>query len=122
MVANTKQVGDRGVDGRGTLVNGGLALSQVKGGKFKLEHLRGFIGVVKRENAVCGIYIMLNESITKEAKIELSKAGQYKLGATKYPRVQLWSVEEFFQNKMPHLPPMKDPHTGKQLAPDLFGG
>ena len=40
--------------------------------------------------------------------------------ASEYPRLQLWSAEEYFEGDKPDMPAMLDPYTGKLQIPDLF--
>ena len=42
-----------------------------------------------------------------------------KLGATEYPRAQLWSIQDYFDNRMPMLPALADPYTGKPVQGSL---
>lgn len=43
------------------------------------------------------------------------------MGASRYPKVQIWSIEDYFAGRKPDLPPLADPFTGKPMEPDLFG-
>lgn len=114
---------DGGIDGKGNPVEapGGdykkLILGQVKSGKYSLSHLRDFLGVVQSENAVMGIYITLEALppvAKRNAEILLSKWGEVQLGTEVFPRIQLFSVEEYFrEGKLPRMPHMKNPYTGK---------
>ena len=115
MVPNQKQVGDGGVDGRGKIVDGGLVLAQVKGGKFVLGALRDFCHVLARERADCGVYMTLNRVMSRQAKQEVQQVGHLPMGAARYPKAQLWSVEDYFDDRLPLLPPLTDPYTGKEM-------
>ena len=123
---NLKKVGDTGIDGRGTMLHkpedaeSSLMLAQVKGGKFQLSHLRDFLGVVKREKAAMGVYITLQPIDTAAARKELATLGSLRIGAHSYPRVQCWSVTEYFDGQRPLLPPLRDPFTGKPMQEDLY--
>lgn len=134
---NTKQVGDGGIDGRANLAHGPdqmereyseyrraknskLALAQVKSG-YSLSALRDFIHVVDREDAVVGVFVTLNSVTSKEARKEVVKTGKVSVDGYEYPRVQLWSIQDYFDNKMPQLPIMTDPYSGKIMSQrDLF--
>ncbi|MYH14376.1 MAG: site-specific DNA-methyltransferase [Gammaproteobacteria bacterium] len=120
MVPNAKQVGDSGIDGRGKLLDGGLVLAQVKGGKFALGQLRDFLHVVGRESAECGIFTTLHPVRSPNAKREASAAGYLELGVNRYPKAQFWSIEDYFQNRHPTLPPLADPYTGKPMQMDIL--
>ena len=58
MVPNAVQIGDGGIDGRGTIYgDGSLVLAQVKGGRtVPLGHVRDFRHVLTRERAACGVF------------------------------------------------------------------
>ena len=123
---NSKQVGDGGVDGRGRVyesTNGhALVLAQVKGGKFGLSQLRDFLYTVNREKAALGIYITLDKVTSRNAKAEAFAAGTFKMGARQYPKVQLWSIAEHFDDREPSLPALADPYTGKAMQRDILTG
>lgn len=126
MTANRKQVGDGGVDGRGYLLaspdeSSGLVLAQVKGGKFVKSQLRDFLHTVRREGAALGVYITTDEVTSGGALAEASGEGHFEMGASRYPKVQIWSIEDYFAGRKPDLPPLADPFTGKPMEPDLFG-
>ena len=125
-VPNTKQVADGGVDGRAYLaetpkdLDSKLALAQVKGGKFSLSGLRDFIGVTKRDQAALGCYVTLTPVNTKSAKMEMIRTGKIQVGIYSYPRMQIWSIKDYFDDHFPRLPTMNDPYTGKAMLPQLF--
>ena len=37
------------------------------------------------------------------------------VGAKRYPKLQLWSVEDLLDGHLPDLPDMADPYTGKRI-------
>ena len=118
---NTRQMADGGVDGRATLADRPdaddslLALAQVKGGRFSLSALRDFIGVVDRDKAALGCYITLDPVTSAEARAAVANAGTVRVAGYDYRRVQLWSIDEYFQGRLPQMPIMTDPYTGKRL-------
>ena len=124
LAPNQKQVGDRGIDGRGHMAFNNkkmLVLAQVKGGKFNISAVRDFLGVIHREKAAMGIFITLDRiTQSKDLKTEIAQAGKETIGATRYPCLQLWSIQDYFENKDPKLPPMKDPFTGKEIQRSIF--
>ncbi len=126
MLPNNKQRGDGGVDGRGTIyhpIQGskGLVLAQVKGGHFSLSQLRDFLHTVDREKATFGVFITLkNDGISDNAKVEVQKAGKIKIGANSYNKVQIWSIEDYFDDKKADLPSLADPFTGTAMKQSLF--
>lgn len=125
MLPNSKQRGDGGVDGRGTVYNyiqgsKGLVLAQVKGGHFSLSQLRDFLHTVNREKATFGVFITLNEVTSPQARTEVQTAGKITIGANSYNKVQLWSIEDYFNKQFVKLPPLADPYTGKGMQPSLL--
>ena len=127
LAPNESQVADRGIDGRGSLFTKlddgrSLVIAQVKGGAFKLSQLREFLHVAERDEAAFGVYITLDPVASRDAKREVAAAGSVKFGAQSYPRVQLWTVEDYFSGRFPSLPPLADPFTGKAMEPSLFSG
>ncbi len=125
-IPNTKQVADSGVDGRGTLYDqpdewdSTLALAQVKGGKFTLSALRDFISVVSRANAAIGYFITLEKVTSTNARVLAAEMGNIAIGNSTYPRLNLWSIEDYYNNRPCLLPPMADPYTGQLFKPSLF--
>ena len=124
---NQKQVGDKGIDGRGQFLDKSntkqILIVQVKGGKFNLKDLRDFLHVIEREQAALGVYITLDAINSSDAKKEVANKGEFIIGASRYPRVQLWSISEYFASstlRLPTLPAMLDPFTGQALHPDMF--
>ncbi len=126
---NEVQTGDTGIDGRGLLLSKAddhpsrMVVAQVKGSStFNLSHFRDFLHVIQRENAACGVYITLTKNSTAMARSEASKLGIITFGASQYPRIQIWSIEELFckNRKWPKLPALTDPHTGDAIKPTLM--
>lgn len=119
---NMKRLGDGGVDGRGMLATrpdgwkSRLALAQVKGGKFSLSTLRDFIQVSDRGKAALGCYITLDPVKTKAARIEVANAGKISVSGYPYPRMQLSPICEYFDQRLPTLPVMNDPYSGKPIV------
>ena len=124
---NARQRGDGGVDGRATLAvrpdthESRLALAQVKGGRFGLEQLRAFMNAMERDRAALGCFVTLDPVASPTARREAAAMGEVMIGAARYPRMQLWSVRQYFDGRMPPLPPMTDPFTGGPMAqPELL--
>ena len=119
---NTRQRGDGGVDGRGIMAmkpdnhDSAIALAQVKGGRFGLEQFRAFKSAIERDKAALGCFITLDRATSPSARREAAAMGDIEIQASRYPRMQLWSIEEYFDSRMPDLPVMKNPYTGKALA------
>ena len=120
-VPNTKQVADGGVDGRGTVWEQPdadvtrLALAQAKGGSFSLGQLRDFGHVIKRDRAALGCYLTVDRVDTHAARTETAGMGTVRVDGMAYPRMQRWSIAEYFDRLPPILPLMADPYTGKPM-------
>ena len=124
LVPNARQTRDRGIDGRGYMLNPpdgspGLVLAQVKGGKFHMSQLRDFLHTVSREKAALGVFITLDRVASRAARAEARGAGDVAMGASRWPKVQLWSVADWFDRREPDLPPLADPFTGKPMQRDM---
>ena len=124
MAPNDQQVGDGGIDGVGYLLTkpentSDIVLAQVKGGKYRLSDLRDFMGVMEREEAAIGVFVTVEPVGAPGARTETAGKGFLNLGASRYPRAQLWSVEDYFAGRMPLLPALADPYTGKPLQESL---
>ena len=127
LAANETQVGDGGIDGRGRMLvvpddESGLVLAQVKGGGYTASALRDFEGTMAREKATAGIFVTLDRVKTSTAHAAARMKGEYTVGASRYPRLQFWSAEEYLNGIRPNLPAMADPFTGKPIQRDMFTG
>ena len=121
MVPNDVQVGDRGIDGRGRIFadiegGSGMVLAQVKGGRFQASALRDFLGTMERENASMGIFITIDRVASANTRADAASKGALMVGAQEYPALQLWSITDYFDNRLPVLPTMADPFTGKEIG------
>ena len=85
------------------------ALAQVKGGKFKLGELRDFIHVTERDKAALGCFVTLSRISTPASKREVAELGKVRVSDHEYRRMNLWSIEEFFDDRRPSLPLMTNP-------------
>lgn len=118
---NTKKVADGGIDGRAILAtkpedfDSKLALAQIKGGKFSLSGLRDFIGVTKRDKAALGCYVTLDPVTTKAATMEIANMGKISVAGYKYSRMQVWPISDYFDQRLPPMPIMNDPYSGKPM-------
>ena len=127
MAPNERKRGDRGIDGRGNMLETSidttsrLVLAQVKGSRnFQLGAFRDFLHVVERENAAFGVYITIDGVESGQARAEARAKGTISVGASAFPRVQLWSISDFFEGRWPNLPTLTDPYTGKPVQPTLI--
>lgn len=118
---NTKQVADGGVDGRATIADqpsnwkSKLALAQIKGGKFSIDSLCAFIHVINRDNAALGCFVTLEPVDTPRSKREISHLKNVYIEGVPFPRMQIWSIKDYFNNQFARLPIMNDPYTGKPM-------
>ena len=126
LAPNERQRGDGGIDGRGMLLTrpdgqprSRLVLAQAKGGSFVLSQFRDFLHVVNSNNAAMGIYITLEPVTSRTARAEAAALPPIRIGAAEYPRVQFWSIQDYFDDRRPNLPVMADPNTGRAMQPAL---
>lgn len=76
----------------------------VKSGKnIKLSEIRDLKGVVDRENASGGIYITLYAP-TNDMLKEASVSGTFKYQNINIPKIQICTVEDIFNGKLPIIP------------------
>ncbi len=127
MAPNERKRGDRGIDGRGSMLEAPkemetrLVLAQVKGGRsFQIGAFRDFLHVIEREDAALGVYITLEGITSGQARAEARAMGTLSVGASTYQRVQLWSIENFFDGRSPSLPTLTDPNTGRPIQATLL--
>lgn len=127
-VPNERQRWDKGIDGK-AIIHGKVdghkkkeILFQVKGGqKLRIESIRAFKEVVRREKAVAGVFIIVDDSIVSKGMQQLFSDEYYNMegSITAYPRFQFWSVENVFRSKKDkkylNIPPLSNPSTGKTL-------
>lgn len=78
---------------------------QVKSGNVSVKDIRELKSVVDRENAAVGIFITLRQP-TRPMQEEAIKVGFYQspISNKKYPKIQIYSIEELLQGKKPDLP------------------
>ena len=135
MLPNDTQVGDKGIDGMGEVYGGKkviggderakkpLVLVQVSASERpSLGKVRDFCRVLNRDGAALGIFITVDRKPTSSARSEAREMGKVTAGGTttEYPRLQFWSIRDYYDRKMPNLPPLKNPHTGKPVELSLF--
>ena len=125
LAPNDKQTGDGGIDGRGYLdkapddFDSELVIAQVKGGKYTPDNVRAFANEIEQRNAAVGVFITMEKLTSPTAKTTASALGDISVGATSYPRLLFWSIEEYFSTNPPRppwIPPMVNPLTGKTEA------
>lgn len=107
MHPNDKQVGDRGIDGRGYIGpdHQYKTIISVKGGKTLTPSMvNELIGVVQKENASFGVLITIH-SPTDGMKKEAAKAGVVETAlGHHYPKIQIYTISDYFNGRKPELP------------------
>jgi site-specific DNA-methyltransferase (adenine-specific) len=122
--AAKKKGADTGIDGLIYFKPDGKttekAIVSVKGGEHVgVEMIRDLGHVVEREKAKIGIFITLAEP-TNPMKTEAVKAAFYETPYGKFPKLQIFTIEELFAGKKPKLPWI-DPTTFKKAAREASG-
>jgi len=103
---NDKQVGDHGIDGRGYSGpdNQYKTIVSVKGGKqLNPAMVRDLVGTVSREEASFGVLITIHNP-TDGMKQEAAKAGIVNVGLSHYPKIQIYTISDYFNGKKAELP------------------
>ncbi|MDP3396871.1 MAG: DNA methyltransferase [Methanoregula sp.] len=105
---------DKGIDGRLYFYSDGTLkgkieqiIFSVKSGQVDVTHIRDLVGVINREKSAIGVFITLAKP-TRPMKEEAASAGFYKsqeLGAKKYPKIQILTIQEIFAGKRINCPP-----------------
>ena len=112
---------DQGIDGEIFFPGGpgrgfGRLLTSVKGGKnVNVSELRDFRGVLEREGADGGLFICLRKP-TRDMRSNAASAGFFSIGSSQYPRLQIVSIEEWYDEGVrPVLPNMA--HIARRVGP-----
>jgi DNA modification methylase len=93
------------------------AIVSVKGGEtVNVSMIRDLAHVVDREKAKIGVFITL-AAATKPMKVEAVKEGFFEIPYSKFPKIQILTIEELFAGKKPDIP-LVDPTVFKQAAKD----
>lgn len=77
-------------------------LIEVKSGTATVQNVNHFITQVNDKKAGFGIFVCFKEQITKNMLETAKKQGRYKDFA--YDRIQIVSVEDLLDDRLPHLP------------------
>jgi DNA modification methylase len=122
--AGKKKGADTGIDGLIYFKPDGKttekAIVSVKGGEnVGVPMIRDLGHVVDREKAKVGIFITLAEP-TNPMKVEAVKAGFYETPYGKFPKLQIYTVQELFAGVKPKLPWI-DPTSFKKAAREASG-
>ncbi len=106
---NEKQVGDKGIDGvirfYADTQRIGRAIISVKGGATNPNDVSALLGVIQKENAELGVFLMLGKP-TKGMQDICAKSGNYEseLTGQSYPRLQITTIADLMAGKRPKLP------------------
>lgn len=124
-----KKGADQGIDGR-LFFHDDLECAQtkqvifsVKAGHTNPTHLRDLRGVLHRESAEIGVLISM-ENPTKPMRKEAASAGFYDSPGwnTRYPRLQILTVQEILEGKGIDMPPVQQVSTTFKKAPKAITG
>jgi hypothetical protein len=126
MRCEQKKGADRGIDGELFFPNGpgrpwGRMLTSVKGGEqVGPAMVRDFARVLDREGSQLGLFICLYPP-TREMRREAASVGLADIVHGDIPKLQIVSIEEWFNGKMPLLPPLEHlpsaAFSGRRRAP-----
>jgi len=117
-----KRGADRGIDGNILFKNGpygdGRIIISVKGGEnVGVQMVRDLRGVVEREEAEMGILVTLTEP-TRAMKNEALGAGIVRRSAHgRLPRLQIATIADLLDQRLPKLPPLPLPERHPTRAP-----
>jgi site-specific DNA-methyltransferase (adenine-specific) len=120
-VSNIKKSGDGGFDGYLTFPlsdydkKKGVAIIEVKSGNVGVQTIRAFMDVVEKQKADIGIFVCFEEQVSSGMRIEANNKG--KIGNS--PKIQIVTVEDLLNGKLPSLPYMNKPKVFKQATQKL---
>ena len=104
MEANSKQRGDKGIDGRGRIpIRKGQfidVVSQVKGGGTGPGDVQAFNGAGQQAGADLGIFTCFQDRVTHNMRDAAVSAGRF----MEVPVVQIYTIEDFFEGRHPIMP------------------
>ncbi len=123
LVDNVKQSGDGGIDGRGIVVGteekNRMCIVQVKGGinettmksTATVASIREFTGLLAKGEGIVGLFITmtaLSEKQIRDAEADIAQVmGPLMIGDTPYKRIVFHSIQEYLEDKKPHLPSLR---------------
>ncbi len=104
MEANKRQRGDKGIDGRGRIpIRKGQfvdMVSQVKGGTTGPGDVQAFNGARQQAGADLGIFTCFDERVTPRMRDAAASTGRF----MEVPVVQIYTVEDYFEGRVPAMP------------------
>jgi hypothetical protein len=111
-VTNTKKVADGGYDGYMTFnitdKQKEFILIEVKSGNVNVRNIREFCDVIKKKNGAIGLFVCFEEQITEPMEKAAKEEGYYQFTGTgyasKFPKIQIITIEQLLDGKMPEIP------------------
>ena len=104
MEANKKQRGDKGIDGRGRIAlrKGHFIdiVSQVKGGGTGPGDVQAFNGARQQAGAELGVFTCFKDKVTPRMRDAAASTGRF----MNVPKIQIYTVEDFFEGRKPDFP------------------
>ena len=104
MEANTRQRGDKGIDGWGRIpIRKGQfvdMVSQVKGGSTGPGDVQAFNGARQQAGADLGVFTCFDQRVTPRMRDAAASTGRF----MDAPTVQIYTVEDYFDGRIPALP------------------
>lgn len=101
---NKRQRGDKGIDGWGRFpIRKGQFIdlvSQVKGGGTSPGDVQAFNGARQQAGADLGIFTCFNDRVTPRMRDAAASTGRF----MEVPKVQIYTVEDYFEGRKPLLP------------------
>ncbi len=131
VLPNRKQVGDKGIDGVGYIqlgkdkdgkrIDAKVIVSVKDGDSLNPGMVRDLVGTMDSEKAELGVFICLREP-TRKMKEAAATTGIFDtpLGE-KYPKLQIYSISDYFDGTVPKLPSLEDFVKAPQSKPEPKG-
>ena len=87
-----------------------FVLIEVKSGNASLQQVNHFIQTIKDKEAVMGLFVCFARQVTDGMKQAAKKGGYYleQNFGRKFEKMQIISVEDLLDNKLPNLPPAEN--------------
>ncbi len=87
-----------------------FVLIEVKSGNASLQQVNHFIQTIKKREAVMGLFVCFEEKVTDGMKQAAKKEGYYleQSFGRKFEKLQIITVEDLLENKLPNLPPAEN--------------
>jgi len=103
-----KKGADQGIDGLGmylipTVEQPVKAAFQVKGGNVQSRDIDALWGAMNKHKCELGVFLTI-QSPTRPMLETVANSGYYSAAGFNYPRLQILTLEEFFNGKILHLP------------------